>query len=68
MFYKTETSGEWHTANKIYFPDGTVFDNKTTKQKDGWYWRDSEPEEYTIWKKEKDEELIKNRLSWQEQF
>jgi hypothetical protein len=50
MFYIYEEEiDEWHTGNKISFPDGTTLsvDNKT--EKDGWKWYDTPPAEYTEW-------------------
>ena len=58
MFYKIDENGEWFTAMEIYFPDGAVFNSPTEEMKQGWYWSDSEPEEYTAWKELKENPLI----------
>ena len=50
MFYLYEEEFDlWQTANSVHFPDGTTLsvDNKT--EKNGWFWSDEPPAEYTEW-------------------
>jgi hypothetical protein len=50
MFYKYEEEYDiWSSANKISFPDGVTLSVDNKIEKDGWYWSDVEPEEYTVW-------------------
>ena len=50
MFYKyIEEFEEWHSGNKISFPDGTTLSVDNKGQKDGWFWSDEPPIEYTEW-------------------
>ena len=61
MFYKNEEElNEWHTGNKISFPNGITLsaDNKmellSIIEKDGWFWSNEPPAEYTEWLKSQD--------------
>tara|TARA_R110002020_G_scaffold54690_1_gene152261 strand:- start:783 stop:956 length:174 start_codon:yes stop_codon:yes gene_type:complete len=50
MFYKYEEEvKEWQTGNKISFPDGTTLSVDNKGEKDGWFWSDEPPTEYTEW-------------------
>ena len=50
MFYKYEEEHDiWSSANKISFPAGVTLSVDNKIEKDGWYWSDVEPEEYTEW-------------------
>lgn len=49
MWYKNENN-QWFTGNKIEFPNGTVLENNHEESFDGWFWSETEPEEYLEWK------------------
>lgn len=49
MFYKFE-NGEWLSGNTVHLPDGTILNSENKEFKDGWFWSENEPEDYTLWK------------------
>ena len=56
MFYKYEEDIEgWEVGNKISFPDGTTLSVDNKGEKDGWFWSDEPPTEYTEWLESQEE-------------
>lgn len=56
MFYKYEEEfNEWNTGNKISFPDGITLSTNNRVEKDGWFWSDEPPTEYTEWLESQEE-------------
>jgi len=50
MFYKFEDKvNNWLVGNKISFPDGIILSIDNKIEKNGWYWLDEPPTEYTKW-------------------
>lgn len=47
-FYDAERDN-WDTGNKVSFPDRTVISKDNKGEKDGWFWSDEPPTEYTEW-------------------
>ncbi len=56
MVYKYEEDfNEWQTGNKVSFPDGTFISKDNKIEKDGWFWSDEPPTEYTEWLESQEE-------------
>tara|TARA_B110000259_G_scaffold96441_1_gene111523 strand:- start:181 stop:354 length:174 start_codon:yes stop_codon:yes gene_type:complete len=50
MFYKyEEETDNWLIGNKISFPDGVTISIDNKIEKDGWFWSEEPPTEYTEW-------------------
>jgi hypothetical protein len=50
MFYKYEEEvNGWQVGNKISFSDGVTLSIDNKIEKDGWFWSDEPPAEYTEW-------------------
>lgn len=50
MFYKyEEETDNWLIGNKISFPDGVTISINNKIEKDGWFWSEEPPTEYTEW-------------------
>jgi hypothetical protein len=48
MFYKYEEEvNGWQVGNKISFSDGVTLSIDNKIEKDGWFWSDEPPAEYT---------------------
>jgi hypothetical protein len=48
-FYKIESDGNWLVGNKIYLPSGIVLSSTNKISEDGWFWSETEPQEYLDW-------------------
>tara|TARA_B000000475_G_C15937197_1_gene423211 strand:+ start:600 stop:776 length:177 start_codon:yes stop_codon:yes gene_type:complete len=58
MFYKIEEEmGDWNTSVRVAFPDGTIISSENKIDRDGWFWSDEPPTEYTEWL-ESEEDLV----------
>ena len=60
MWYKKDIE-EWQIANKVEFPNGDILKDNHEDSIDGWFWSDDEPEEFTVWEKER-EEIARNYM------
>tara|TARA_B100001175_G_scaffold294899_1_gene282525 strand:- start:610 stop:792 length:183 start_codon:yes stop_codon:yes gene_type:complete len=57
MFYKIEEEmGYWNTSLRVAFPDGTIISKDNKIDRDGWFWSDKPPTEYTEWLESNEEE------------
>lgn len=60
MWYKKEENGNWLVASQVKTPyngELILLDNSNTEMElNGWKWHEEEPEEYTEWLNNQDNE------------
>jgi len=56
MFYiYNEENDEWNSAGRVGFSDGTIITKDNKIEKNGWFWSDEPPKEYTEWLESQEE-------------
>lgn len=62
-FYKLEENGSWLFApNFVYAKDYILEKDSNREEVDGWKWYDTPPQEYLIWKFNKENEVYDKPL------
>lgn len=56
MYYKKDEDNNWLVGSKVSFPDGVTISVDNKIDKDGWFWSDEIPTEYTEWLESNEEE------------